>query len=217
MSIIGTWNVTQQSIVGTTDSVWTFTQEGDKVVCDIANNTTMGAVAKDVVVKGNEISLFLTIAKPVQTTANVTLRLDGDTLTGEGKVKFLPAAKISGRRVSSAAAPEAVSTAEAQPTPPVNPYATATPTQPAVPAQPFTTPLPPTTAPTPSVPVTTPPPAYSPPPASTQQPSTEQPSEPQPAESPSISPESPTTPPEPPSEPESPSAPPTTPTPWPGV
>lgn len=131
MSILGTWNVTQQSIVGTTDSVWTFSQDGDRVVCDIAHNTAMGAVAKDVTVQGDEVALLLSIAKPVQTTANVTLRVSGDAFTGEGKVRFLPAARLTGQRVPAeptgrAAPGEAAHHAGPQPQAPApGPYASA--------------------------------------------------------------------------------------------
>lgn len=54
---------------------------------------------------GDEVTLFLTIAKPATTSANITLRMTGDAFSGEARVRFMPAAKSNGTRLAAAVPP----------------------------------------------------------------------------------------------------------------
>lgn len=95
--IVGTWDVTSKSFMGTEAMVWTFREEGGRIVGDF--EAAEGDVSiGEVTVTGNTVSLSLLVKKPFNVTAPIQLTLDGDTFSGQGRAKFLPGGTFDGVR-----------------------------------------------------------------------------------------------------------------------
>jgi len=105
----GTWDVTTTSVIGETTYVITLVGSGN----DWSGSVEGGAGAaeiRDVVITGDRVSLTLRVTKPAPADFDVFAGIDGDLMTGTAKTKFLPEAKLVGRRRGDAAvlAPSAV-------------------------------------------------------------------------------------------------------------
>ena len=95
---IGTWDVTQTSIVGTfaMDMIVTEKEGGVDVAFE---SPQVVCTVSDIAVADDTLTLITHLTKPLKGKAEVELTLaDGDSFAGTGKIKFLPASKFAGVR-----------------------------------------------------------------------------------------------------------------------
>ncbi|MBO9578643.1 MAG: hypothetical protein J7480_07740 [Microbacteriaceae bacterium] len=96
-SIIGAWSVVQKSIVGTSESTFTFTEAGGTIRLDITGSR-MAITPVEVVQTGDVVVITLDMSKPLPTRVMMTLQLVGDRFTGNTQARFLPSGTLEGTR-----------------------------------------------------------------------------------------------------------------------
>ncbi|MBO9578601.1 MAG: hypothetical protein J7480_07525, partial [Microbacteriaceae bacterium] len=119
-SILGTWAVTQQTIVGTSESTFVFTEADGEIKLEILGSK-MVLTPVAVTQSGDVVTMTLDITKPLPT--RVTIVVDVTPTHFEGKItaRFLPSGKLTGDRIQTENAPEnapAAPVAEAAPAAP---------------------------------------------------------------------------------------------------
>lgn len=97
MSIIGTWDVTVNTPLGTQVIVLEFVDEHT----GIARHGTDSVPLQEVAVSGNTATCTARLTQPMSVTLTCAVTLDGDALTGTASAGFFGTFALSGRRTSA--------------------------------------------------------------------------------------------------------------------
>ena len=96
---IGTWDVEQKAIVGTFPMEMIVSEETGGSYGVEFRSERVAATVLDVNVAGDSMRLEVDLRKPMRAKAVMELSLNGpDSLTGVGKIKFLPNSSYTGVR-----------------------------------------------------------------------------------------------------------------------
>jgi len=97
MSIVGDWNVSIATPIGTQRVVLELSECEGKIE-GIARGTAETVPLVDPVLEGNRLTWMQTISKPMRLHLAFDVIFEGDTLTGTSKAGLLPTSKVTGRR-----------------------------------------------------------------------------------------------------------------------
>lgn len=94
----GTWHANLHTPIGAMGVVIELTEE-DGVISGTARNDSETVAVKDAHVEGGHLTWTQDVTKPMRLSLKFDVTVDGDDMVGTAKAGFLPASKLSGRRV----------------------------------------------------------------------------------------------------------------------
>jgi hypothetical protein len=95
MSIVGTWNVSIATPMGAQVISLEFSDELDGVARRGADSLPL----QDVSVAGNTATFTVALTQPIRVTAQCTVEIDGDAMTGTARAGFFGTFGLTGNRV----------------------------------------------------------------------------------------------------------------------
>lgn len=97
MTILGTWDVTIKTPIGSLPVEYVFAadQDGMSGVATLRGDTVP---VEDIVVDGSRVTWRQSITKPMRLHLEFDVTVDGDRLTGHSKAGRLPKSAVSGVR-----------------------------------------------------------------------------------------------------------------------
>ncbi len=97
MTILGTWDVTIKTPIGSLAVEYVFTSDGGGVT---GAATLRGDTVplRDITVDGQRVTWRQSITKPMRLHLYFEVTVDGDRLTGHSRAGRLPGSAVSGRR-----------------------------------------------------------------------------------------------------------------------
>ena len=101
MSIVGNWDVSIATPIGTQRVVLELT-ECDGKIEGVARGSAETVPLANLVLGGNRLTWNQTISKPMRLHLAFDVIFESDTLTGTSKAGLLPASKVTGRRQGTA-------------------------------------------------------------------------------------------------------------------
>lgn len=97
MSILGDWDVTIKTPIGTLAVAYTFSErDGQLVGTATAKNETVPL--RDIVLDRQRVSWRQSVTKPMRLNLDFDVVVDGDQLTGHSKAGRLPRSAVAGTR-----------------------------------------------------------------------------------------------------------------------
>ncbi len=100
MSIVGDWDVTVRTPIGSLAVVYTFTEE-DGTLAGTAAGKGETVSLRDIVVDRQRVTWRQSVTKPMRLNLEFDVVLDGDRLTGHSRAGRLPRSAVAGvRRLS---------------------------------------------------------------------------------------------------------------------
>ena len=96
MSILGDWDVTIKTPIGSLAVVYSFTDDG--AITGTATGKGETVKLHDIVVDGQRITWRQSVTKPIRLNLDFDVVVDGDRLTGYSKAGRLPRSAVSGVR-----------------------------------------------------------------------------------------------------------------------
>ncbi|TCJ97722.1 hypothetical protein [Nocardia alba] len=120
MSAFGTWRLKMESTLGNADGIVEIAQQPDGSLTGTARSFATGESFRvwDVEYSGDTLVWRQLIKKPVRLNLSITVRIDGDEMTGTAKPRMMPGiATVSGQRVSIHPGAEVPGAAVARPLP----------------------------------------------------------------------------------------------------
>ncbi|MGO4445964.1 hypothetical protein AB4Z42_21680 [Mycobacterium sp. 2YAF39] len=99
MSILGDWDVTIKTPIGSLAVVYTFTEE-DGTLAGTATAKNEAVPLRDIAVDGQRITWRQSVTKPMRLNLDFDVVADGDNLTGHSRAGRLPRSAVTGRRRS---------------------------------------------------------------------------------------------------------------------
>ncbi|WP_067823669.1 hypothetical protein [Nocardia inohanensis] len=117
MNAVGTWRLSMESSLGNADGIVEITRHADGSLTGTARSFKTGEqfLVTDVAEKGDELGWRQLIKKPMRINLSVTVRIDGDAMTGTAKPRMMPGlATVAGQRVSDQPGAEVPGAAPAQ-------------------------------------------------------------------------------------------------------
>ncbi|WP_027332383.1 hypothetical protein [Mycolicibacterium tusciae] len=97
MSVLGDWDVTIKTPIGSLAVAYTFT-EHDGVVAGTATGKDEAVPLQGIVVDGQRITWRQSVAKPMRLNLDFDVTVDGDRLTGHSRAGRLPRSAVTGKR-----------------------------------------------------------------------------------------------------------------------
>lgn len=97
MSIVGDWDVTIKTPIGSLAVVYTFANDSG-VVTGTATGKGETVKLHDIVVDRQRITWHQVVTKPMRLNLNFDVVVDGDRLTGHSKAGRLPRSAVTGVR-----------------------------------------------------------------------------------------------------------------------
>ncbi|CAN5352402.1 hypothetical protein BH09ACT8_BH09ACT8_31260 [soil metagenome] len=97
MTILGTWDVTIKTPIGSLAVEYVFTDHGDGLSGVAALRGGTGPL-DDIAVDGSRVTWRQSITKPMRLHLHFDVDVDGDRLTGHSKAGRLPRSAVSGLR-----------------------------------------------------------------------------------------------------------------------
>jgi hypothetical protein len=97
VSIVGDWDVTIKTPIGSLAVVYTFTPTDHGMV---GSATHRGAVValQDISTEGDRVTWHQSVTKPMRLNLDFDVTVSGDTLTGHSKAGRLPRSAVTGTR-----------------------------------------------------------------------------------------------------------------------
>lgn len=97
MTILGTWDVTIKTPIGSLPVAYVFAAEEDGMsgVATLRGDTVS---VDDIVIDGSRVTWRQSITKPMRLHLEFDVTVDGDRLTGHSKAGRLPKSAVSGVR-----------------------------------------------------------------------------------------------------------------------
>jgi hypothetical protein len=97
MDVIGDWDVTIKTPIGSLQIQYTFTEDGGTLT---GSATGRGETVplRDVTVAGQRITWKQSVTKPMRLNLDFDVVVDGDRLTGHSKAGRLPRSTVTGVR-----------------------------------------------------------------------------------------------------------------------
>jgi hypothetical protein len=96
MELIGEWDVTIKTPIGSLAVVYTFTDEGG--VTGTATGKGEAVALYDIVVDGQRVTWRQSVTKPMRLNLDFDVIVDGDRFTGHSKAGRLPRSGVTGVR-----------------------------------------------------------------------------------------------------------------------
>jgi hypothetical protein len=96
MELIGEWDVTIKTPIGSLAVVYTFTDEGG--VTGTATGKGEAVALYDIVVDGQRVTWRQSVTKPMRLNLDFDVIVDGDRFTGHSKAGRLPRSAVTGVR-----------------------------------------------------------------------------------------------------------------------
>ena len=96
MSILGDWDVTIKTPIGSLAVVYAFADDGDITGTATARDETVQL--RDIVVAGQRVAWRQSVTKPMRLNLEFDVMVDGDRLTGHSKAGRLPRSVVTGVR-----------------------------------------------------------------------------------------------------------------------
>ena len=97
MSILGDWDVTIKTPIGSLAVVYTFTEQ-DGTLAGTATGKGETVALHDIVVDGQRITWRQSVTKPMRLNLDFDVTVDGDRLTGHSRAGRLPRSAVTGER-----------------------------------------------------------------------------------------------------------------------
>lgn len=101
MSVVGDWDVTIRTPVGSLHVVYDFREDAGRITGRAAGKhevVELSAIAVTDVDGDTQVSWRQTITKPMRLTLEFVVRVDGDRLTGYSRAGRLPRSEVTGVR-----------------------------------------------------------------------------------------------------------------------
>jgi hypothetical protein len=96
MSIVGDWDVTIKTPIGSLQIVYTFTDDGG--ITGTATGKGETVPLTHIVVDGQRVTWRQSVTKPMRLNLDFDVVVDGDRLTGHSKAGRLPRSAVNGVR-----------------------------------------------------------------------------------------------------------------------
>ena len=97
MSILGDWDVSIKTPIGTLAVLYTFT-ESDGTIAGTATGKDETVPLQDVVIDGQRMTWRQSVRKPMRLNLDFDVTVDGDRLTGHSRAGRLPRSAVMGER-----------------------------------------------------------------------------------------------------------------------
>ncbi len=97
MSIIGDWDVTIKTPIGSLGVVYAFTKQ-DGTLAGTATAKGEAVPLHDIVVDGQRITWRQSVTKPMRLNLDFEVTVDGDRMTGHSRAGRLPRSAVTGER-----------------------------------------------------------------------------------------------------------------------
>jgi hypothetical protein len=97
MDVIGDWDVTIKTPIGSLQIVYTFTDDGG-TLAGSATGRGETVPLRDITITGQRITWSQSVTKPMRLNLDFDVVLDGDRLTGHSKAGRLPRSTVTGVR-----------------------------------------------------------------------------------------------------------------------
>ena len=97
MIILGDWDVTIKTPIGSLAVTYTFTEQ-DGTLTGIATGKDETVPLHGIVVDGQRITWRQAVAKPMRLNLDFDVTVDGDRLTGHSRAGRLPRSAVTGER-----------------------------------------------------------------------------------------------------------------------
>jgi hypothetical protein len=97
MDVIGDWDVTIKTPIGSLQILYTFTEDGG-TLAGSATGRGETVLLRDITVAGQRITWKQSVTKPMRLNLDFDVVLDGDRLTGHSKAGRLPRSTVTGVR-----------------------------------------------------------------------------------------------------------------------
>ncbi len=101
---MGVWELQAESVITEITAVIEFSESGGTWSAGVVRSEFVGEV-RGLSVSGADFSCSVRLTKPAPTDLDVVGRVDGDTIMGTAKAKFLPEMTLTGKREGTAAQP----------------------------------------------------------------------------------------------------------------
>lgn len=98
VNILGDWDVTIKTPIGTLAVVYTFVDDGG--LSGTATGKGETVPLRDIVVDGQRITWRQSVTKPIRLNLDFDVEVNGDRLTGHSKAGRLPRSAVAGVRRS---------------------------------------------------------------------------------------------------------------------
>jgi hypothetical protein len=98
MSILGEWDVTIKTPIGSLAVAYAFTDDG--AVAGTATGKGETVPLRDITVAGQRVTWSQSVTKPMRLNLDFDVEVDGDRLTGYSKAGRLPRSAVTGVRRS---------------------------------------------------------------------------------------------------------------------
>ena len=95
--MIGDWDVTIKTPIGSLQILYTFTEEGG-TFAGSATGRGETVTLRDITVAGQRVTWKQSVSKPMRLNLDFDVVLDGDRLTGHSKAGRLPRSTVTGVR-----------------------------------------------------------------------------------------------------------------------
>jgi hypothetical protein len=99
MSIVGDWDVSIKTPIGSLAVLYTFTDK-DGALAGTATAKDEAVPLRGIAVDGQRITWRQSVTKPMRLNLDFDVVVDGDRLTGHSRAGRLPRSAVSGRRRS---------------------------------------------------------------------------------------------------------------------
>ena len=96
MTIVGEWDVTIKTPVGSLAVVYTFADDGG--IIGTASGKGETVPLRDIVVAGQRVTWRQSVTKPMRLNLDFDVVVDGDRMTGHSKAGRLPRSAVTGVR-----------------------------------------------------------------------------------------------------------------------
>ena len=96
MDIVGDWNVTIKTPVGSLTVAYSFAADGTGSATGKGETVPL----RDIVVAGQRVTLRQSVTKPMRLNLEFDVEVDGDRLSGHSKAGRLPRSAVTGVRCS---------------------------------------------------------------------------------------------------------------------
>lgn len=97
MGLIGDWDVTVKTPIGSLAVVYTFT-ERDGTLVGTATGRGETVPLRDIIVSGQRVSWRQSVTKPLRINLEFDIVVDGDRLSGHSRAGRLPRSAVTGVR-----------------------------------------------------------------------------------------------------------------------
>ncbi|MGX9792327.1 hypothetical protein [Mycobacterium sp. MMS18-G62] len=97
MDVIGDWDVTIKTPIGSLQILYTFTEDGGTLTGS-ATGRGETVVLRDIAVAGQRITWKQSVTKPMRLNLEFDVVVDGDRLAGHSKAGRLPRSTVTGVR-----------------------------------------------------------------------------------------------------------------------